>query len=124
MVQQITRSNRQKAFRFLTMQCVFGLALAVLVGIIWEVQTAKSFMLGVMLDVLPSFVFAIYAFRFGGAQQLKYVQASFYRGETVKIMLTGAMVVAIIKFVPVVFPALLIGFLIMKLTQFTKPIFF
>ena len=124
MVQQITRTNRQKAFKFLAWQCVLGLVLTIFVGIIWEVQTAKSFLLGVMLDVLPSFVFTIYAFRFGGAQKLKYVAASFYRGETVKIMLTGAIVIAIIKFVPVVFPALLIGFLIMKLSQFTKPIFF
>lgn len=124
MVQQITRNNRQKAFRFLALQTVLGLVLAIFVGIIWEVQTAKSFLLGVMLDVLPSFVFAIYAFRFGGAQNLKYISASFYRGETIKILLTGALVIAIIKFVPVVFPALLIGYLIMKLSQFTQTIFF
>jgi ATP synthase protein I len=124
LVQHITKTNRQKALKFLLWQLSLGLVLTTLVGLIWEVHIAKSFLLGVMLDVLPSFVFTIYAFRFGGAQKLQHVAASFYRGETVKIMLTGAMLIAIIKMVPVVFPALLIGFLIMKISQFTQTIFF
>lgn len=105
-------------------QMALGAILSIFVGIIWEVQTAKSFMIGVMLDVLPSFVFTLYAFRFTGAQKLQLVAASFYRGETVKIMLTGAMFIAVIKMVPVIFPALLIGFLIMKISQFSQTIFF
>lgn len=98
--------------------------LAISVGIIWEVQTGQSFMIGVMLDVLPAFIFTIYAFRFSGARQLQQVAASFYRGETVKIMLTGALFILVIKTLPVVFPALLAGFVIMKVSQFTQSIFF
>ena len=124
MVQHLTKQNRSKAFKFLAFQFLLGLLISVLVGIIWEVQTGQSFFIGVMLDVLPSFVFTIYAFRFSGAQQLKILTASFYRGETVKIMLTGAMFIAVIKFVPVVFPALLIGFMVMKISQFFQTIFF
>ena len=124
MVQHITKTNRQKAFKFLFLQLGFGVVLTFLVNFIWDVQVAKSFFIGVMLDVLPSIVFTLYAFRFTGAQKLQLVAASFYRGETVKIMLTGAMFIAVIKMVPVIFPALLIGFLIMKISQFSQTIFF
>lgn len=124
MVQHLTQLNRTKAFKFLAFQIFIGLLFAISVGIIWEVQTGQSFLIGVMLDVLPSFVFTIYAFRFSGARQVQQVAASFYRGETVKIMLTGAMFIAVIKFLPVVFPALLAGFVMMKLSQFMQSIFF
>lgn len=124
MVQHLSQLNRVKAFKFLAVQMIIGLLLAISVGIIWEVQTGQSFAVGVMLDVLPSFVFTIYAFRFSGARQVQQVAASFYRGETVKIMLTGAMFIAVIKFLPVVFPALLAGFVTMKISQFTQSIFF
>ena len=124
MVQHLTQQNRSKAFKFIAFQFLLGLLLSVLIGIIWEVQTGQSFFIGVMLDVLPSFVFTIYAFRFSGARQLKMMAASFYRGETVKIMLTGAMFIAVIKFVPVVLPALFVGFMIMKISQFFQSIFF
>lgn len=124
MVQHLSQLNRVKAFKFLAVQMIIGLLLAISVGIIWEVQTGQSFAIGVMLDVLPSFVFTIYAFRFSGARQVQQVAASFYRGETVKIMLTGAMFIAVIKFLPVVFPALLAGFVTMKISQFTQSIFF
>jgi ATP synthase protein I len=124
LVQHLSKLNRVKAFKFLALQVVIGMLLAISVGIIWEVQTGQSFMIGVMLDVLPSFVFTIYAFRFSGARQVQQVAASFYRGETVKIMLTGAMFIAVIKTLPVVFPALLAGFVTMKISQFTQSIFF
>ena len=123
-MQHLSQKNRTKAFQFLAWQLLFGALLSVFVGIIWEVQTGQSFFVGVMLDVLPSFVFTIYAFRFSGAQNIQHIAASFYRGETVKIMLTGAMFVAVIKFLPVNFPALFIGFLVMKLSQFLRTIFF
>lgn len=123
-MQHISKTNRQKAFKFLVWQLCFGALLALIVSFIWDVHTAKSFMIGVLLDVIPSFVFTLYAFRFTGARKLQLVAASFYRGETVKIMLTGAMLIAVIKMVPVVFPALLIGFLIMKISQFFQTILF
>ena len=123
-MQHLSQKNRTKAFQFLAWQLLFGVLLSVFVGIIWEVQTGQSFFVGVMLDVLPSFVFTIYAFRFSGAQRIQHIAASFYRGETVKIMLTGAMFVAVIKFLPVNFPALFIAFLVMKLSQFLRTIFF
>ena len=124
MVQHVSKLNRNKAFKFLAFQMVLGMVLSVLVGIIWEVRTGQSFAIGVLLDVLPSFVFTIYAFRFKGARNIQHIAASFYRGETVKIMLTGALFVAVVKFLPVSFPALFIGFFVMKLSQFVKAIFF
>ena len=120
-MQHLSEKNRAKAFKFLAWQLVFALLLSIFIGFIWEVQTGQSFFIGTMLDVLPSFVFTIYAFRFKGAGNIQHIAASFYRGETVKIMLTGALFVAVVKFLPVSFPALFIGFLVMKLSQFVLP---
>lgn len=124
MVKKITNKYRNIAFKFLALQFGLGILIVTFVGMFWEVSTAQSFMIGVMLDLLPSFVFTVYAFRFSGATQIQMVAASFYRGETVKIMLTGALFIAVIKFVPVEFPALFFGFLITKISQFLKTIFF
>ncbi len=124
MVQNIIRKSRKNALKFLAFQFFIALIASVTVGLIWEVQTGQSFFIGAMLDVLPSFVFTIYAFRFTGAQRLHQVAASFYRGETVKILITGAALVFIMQNIPVVFPALFTGFLMMKISQFLQSIFF
>jgi len=124
LVQHITKTNRQKAFKFLLWQLLIGLLLSVFVGITWDKLAGKSFLIGVLLDTIPSFVFTLYAFRFTGARKLQMVAASFYRGETVKIMLTGALFIVVIKTVPVIFPVLFIGFLIAKLSQFLQSILF
>ncbi|MBU2918403.1 ATP synthase subunit I [Psychrosphaera sp. F3M07] len=105
-------------------QFLIGLLISVFIGFTWDNLAGKSFFIGVLLDVIPSVVFTLYAFRFTGARKLQMVAASFYRGETVKIMLTGAMFIAVIKTVPVIFPVLFIGFLIAKLSQFLKSIIF
>ncbi len=124
MVQHITKTNRHKALMFLMWQLLIGLLISIFVGIYWDYTTGKSFILGVLLDVIPSFVFTLYAFRFTGARKLQMVAASFYRGETVKIMLTGALFIFVIKAIPVVFPVLFLAFLITKLSQFLQSVFF
>lgn len=124
MSKKLASVNRKKALSFLLYKTLFALAVSLPIAVLWSVSIAQSFMVGVMLDVLPSLVFTLYAFRFSGGQQLKMVAASFYRGETVKIMLTGAMFIAVIKFLPVIFPALFVGFLIAKLAQLMQSNFF
>ncbi len=121
--QHLSKKYRKNALVFLLIQTVIAIVLSVFVGFMWEVHAGQSFFIGAMLDVIPSIVFTLYAFRFSGAQQLQLIAASFYRGETVKIMITGAMFIAVIKFFTVVFPALLVGFLIMKISQFLQSIF-
>ncbi|QTH62974.1 ATP synthase subunit I [Psychrosphaera ytuae] len=124
MARHLTQQHRKTAFKFVGFQFGLAILLSVLVGFIWEVQIGQSFFIGAMLDVLPSFVFTVYAFRYSGAQQLRMIAASMYRGETVKIIITGALFVAVITALPVVFPALFVGFLIMKISQFLQTIFF
>lgn len=123
-MQTINQKNKINAYTFLLVQLAIGTLITALIGIFGEVFTAKSFMIGVLLDLLPSFVFVLYAFRFSGARQIQLVATSFYRGETVKILITAALFVAIAKFIPVEFSALFIGFLVMKVSYFIKPIFF
>lgn len=106
------------------LQLLIGILISVSIGITWDSITGKSFLIGVLLDVVPSFVFTLYAFRFTGARKLQMVAASFYRGETVKIMLTGALFILVIKTIPVIFPVLFIGFLMAKMSQFLQSILF
>jgi ATP synthase protein I len=118
------QQNRRQAIQFLMIQLGLGSVVALGLGGLWDTQIAKSFMLGLFLDAIPSLIFILYAFRFGGAHQLKLITGSFYRGVTVKIAITAVLFIAIVKFVPVVFAALLSGFLMMKLSQLLRPIFY
>lgn len=124
MATKIAAQNRQKAFRFSILQLLAGIVVSGFIGLIWEVHVALSFLVGVLLDVLPSFVFAIYAFRFSGAQQLDMITASIYRGEALKILLTALLFIVVFKTLPVLLPPLFIGFLTAKLSQFLKMYFF
>ena len=123
-MQHPTKQHRKAAFKFVGFKFVLAVLLSILVGIIWEVPHGLSFFTGAMLDVLPVFVFTIYAFRFSGAQQIKMVAASMYRGETMKMMLTGLLFIIVLKTFPVVLPALLVGFFTLKVAQFLQTFFF
>lgn len=124
MAQHPTKQNRKIAFKFVGFQFLVASVLSILVTVLWEVQHGLWFFIGAMIDVLPSFVFTIYAFRFSGAQQIDMIAASMYRGEAMKMMLTGLLFILVLKTFPVILPALFIGFFTLKVSQFLQTFFF
>lgn len=50
---------------------------------------AYSVLIGGIVYIVPNMYFALYAFRYRGAQAARHVLLGFYRGEVGKFLLTG-----------------------------------
>lgn len=58
--------------------------------LLWvDTITAYSVMLGGLTFIVPTGFFARQAFRFRGAQAMRFIAHAFYRGETTKFVLTA-----------------------------------
>ena len=123
MTSVIAKKNRNLGLVFLLKLGLIGLLISNVIAIWWDLNTGLSFLIGIAIDVIPTVVFTLYAFRFSGAQNLRLVAGSLYRGESVKILLTAVLILTVIKFLPANMLALFIGFLVSKLMQLTKPLF-
>lgn len=65
--------------------------LLVTVGIAWSINhvVAYSIFIGGLIFLIPNMYFALYAFRYRGAQAVQIVLMSFYRGEIGKFLLSS-----------------------------------
>lgn len=65
--------------------------LLVTVGIVWSINhvVAYSVLIGGLIFLIPNMYFALYAFRYRGAQAAQMVLMSFYRGEIGKFLLSS-----------------------------------
>ena len=76
-------------YRLAIFQCVvFGILLLLIIPLGWVIF--YSVLLGVFLVIIPQAYFAYRVFQYQGAQFAHFVLRSFYIGEAVKIVLTGA----------------------------------
>ncbi|MGF1911485.1 F0F1 ATP synthase subunit I [Vibrio kasasachensis] len=88
MVAALARPGRELAKRLIMIQ--FGVVTLVAVGMAAtvDVKWGISALIGGGIFVLANAVFALCAFAFSGARAAKKVAASFYTGETLKILIT------------------------------------
>lgn len=70
---------------------------SVLVAGLISASHGLSFLLGGLALLIPNAVFALYAFRFGGASNAKRIMHSFYIGEGMKLVLTMVVLAVILK---------------------------
>lgn len=93
-------------------------------GLVFNTSAALSAWLGAMSVALPHSLFAWYVFRFHGStkQQLQLIVRSVYRGETIKLLSTALLVMAVLKHVEVTEWQYFIGFAIALLLQLILPI--
>ncbi len=90
----------------------------------WDFDKARSAVIGGTVAVLPNLVFALYAFRFVGAQVAKMVTASFYRGQSLKLLTTFVLFIIAFKFLNVVIEPMIITFIITLMTHWFAPFYF
>ena len=90
----------------------------------WDLTTAKSALVGGMIVVIPSLVFALYAFRFAGAQSAKMVTSSFYRGQSLKLLTTFVLFIIAFRFLDVAVEPLMLTFIITLMTHWLAPFYF
>ncbi|WP_126756115.1 ATP synthase subunit I [Aliidiomarina taiwanensis] len=85
---RLTHDGRRIAKRLLVLQAAATLVLVALFAWIYGPSGAITASAGGVISLVPNAVFAVYAFRFGGARSASEVVRSFYAGEAVKMVLT------------------------------------
>jgi|SRR5690554_2969825 len=85
---RLTQAGRRLAKRLLILQAAATLVLVALFALLYGAPGAKTALAGGVISLVPNAIFAVYAFRFGGARSASEVVRSFYAGEAVKMVLT------------------------------------
>jgi ATP synthase protein I len=124
MKNRLARPHRQAALKLVGSQALFVLMMTVIAFFGWDMTTAKSALTGGMIVVIPSLVFALYAFRFAGAQSAKMVTSSFYRGQSLKLLTTFVLFVIAFKFLNVKVEPMMLTFIITLMTHWLAPFYF
>ncbi|MCL1039826.1 ATP synthase subunit I [Shewanella corallii] len=87
----LARRGRWSAYKLVLMQAAVAGGASVLFFVLWGVQHGLSALAGMVIAVLPNFVFATLAFSHMGASQSGKVIKTFYWGEAIKLLLTIAL---------------------------------
>ncbi|WP_432455278.1 MULTISPECIES: ATP synthase subunit I [unclassified Agarivorans] len=119
----LTSAIRRKALYYVIFQTSFVVLLTLNSGFFFNKDIAISVLLGGIIFLLPNSLFTLMAFRFVGATKQKQVVTSFYLGEVVKLSLIAILFVLVFTLLKVEPLALLLGFVLSSLTQWTASIF-
>src|SRR5690554_1949042 len=85
---RLTFAGRRLAKRLLLLQAAVAFVLLAFFAWLYGAAGAKTAFAGSIISLVPNAIFAVYAFRFGGARSASEVVRSFYAGEAVKMVLT------------------------------------
>lgn len=88
MVSTLGRPGRQLAKKLLLLQACVVLVTAILMAITINADWGIAALMGGGIFVTANTAFALCAFLFSGARAAKFIVASFYGGEVLKILLT------------------------------------
>ena len=112
----------KRVFRLSAWQLFFTSLASGIVFVLAGSAAAKSVFLGALCVVIPHSVFTWYLFRFNNPKQLQLILKSMYRGETLKLIITAMMVIAVFKNSIVVPWLFFAGFTFALLIQLAIPI--
>ncbi len=117
---QVTRTQVRRWFLVQTSILILA-ALGVLYvkGFFW----AKSFGLGGLLCMLPQWVFAYMWLRYYKASAASKLVSVFYIGEVIKLFLTCALFIVVVKYIPINLISGITGFMIAQVAFWIAPLF-
>lgn len=98
---------------------VFSLIMLILVG----KAAALSAVLGAVVSILPTAVFACVLFRYQGARQARRIVRSLYVGEGLKLLLTALLFGGAIYFLSPIWWAFFVSFILVHMTLCIAPLF-
>lgn len=124
MKNRLAQPNRIAALKLVGTQAIFVLLMTIIIYIGWDYLTARSAFIGGMIAVIPSLIFALYAFRFAGANSAKMVTNSFYRGQSLKLLTTFVLFIVAFKWMNVIIEPLMLSFILTLLTHWLAPFYF
>ncbi|WP_137168587.1 ATP synthase subunit I [Salinimonas lutimaris] len=88
MVNGIARDGQRLAAKTIITQLCTGLFIALIFALFDGPKSGLYALTGAGICVIPSAVFALFAFRYAGARRNKEVVRSFRKGNAIKLMLT------------------------------------
>jgi ATP synthase protein I len=115
---------RRAALKGVLLQGIVAVVAAVIVLIAWGVHAGASALAGGFVSVLPSLVFALYAFRYMGASKAEQVFDSIKRGNGLKFLLTVCLFALVFKYFSVMALPFFCCYVLVMFTQWLAPIFF
>jgi len=121
MSQSLARKGRKQAYKMVLVQLAISFILF-LIGLLISGTISLSLGVGSLIVVLVNFVFATIVFRKSGAQAALEIKRAFAIGESVKLMLTILLLVIAFNVLPVHAGSLLIGFVVIVLSQWFAPL--
>lgn len=105
-------------------QFMISTLIAIILSIFIGKKAAISALLGGLLAILPSFLFAKSLFRYKGARAAKQIIRGFYFGEVLKIILTATLFALILKHLETDPKVLFSTYSLMLLAHLFTPLFF
>lgn len=121
MSSSLAKKGRNQAYKMVLIQLAISIGLT-LVGLAISSQVSFSLGVGSAIMVLVNFIFATIVFRKSGAQAAVEVNRAFKVGESIKILLTIGLLIVAFTLLPVHPPALLLGYVIIVLSQWFAPL--
>lgn len=121
MSESLAKQGRKQAYKMVLLQLGISVAL-VLIGLLISWQVSMSLGVGSLIVIVAHFVFATIVFRKSGAQAAEAIQKAFKIGESLKILLTIGLLIFAFTVLPVHPPSLLIGYVIIVLSQWFAPL--
>lgn len=121
MSESLAKKGRNQAYKMILLQLGISLAL-VLIGLLFSLQVSVSLGVGSLIVIIAHFIFATIVFRKSGAQAAEAVKKAFKIGESLKILLTIGLLIFAFTVLPVHPPSLLIGYVIIVLSQWFAPL--
>jgi len=110
MVGNLILRGRQIASKIVFFQLTVT-CMAALLASIYSYVAGLSILLGGMVSILPSGLFAYIVFRTAGAQKSRSVVRSFYAGESIKFLLTLALFLLVFKYINIMPGLVILGYI-------------
>ena len=107
----LQHSVQQKAYRIVLWQIGGVMTMALIALSIKGAHTGFSVLMGGMAYGLLNLVFVWAVFRFVGAHQVMNFLAAFFAGEAIKLVLSGVLILLIVKYLPVSLLSVVVGFI-------------
>lgn len=123
MVNSIARKGQRLAAKTIIIQGCAGLFSSLVIALIMGQEGGIFALIGAGICILPSAVFALFAFRYAGAQKNKQVVQSFRKGSVLKLLLTMVLFALVFKHTTALVFPLFIGYITAMVAQWPAILF-
>jgi ATP synthase protein I len=105
------KSVQAEAYKLVYWQMAVVVGVALVISLFRDKLSGLSFLAGGMAYCLPNYIFVRRVFNRTTARAAKEFLVAFLLGEVMKLTLSAILFVLIVKYLPVVFPAVLGGYI-------------